>query len=144
MLFIFKMLSILLVTADNVLVLTSFAKSDCTQQFSGKQIMVKLGVCLNNHDFTQVSCDVLNKCLAGSGKMYYGDLVTCTGAPAMFLSVNVTVDSKRQIAANIHSPMTDCSSLGFTTHYSQGDCASTFALAPKCGLAGVRVNTTSV
>jgi len=129
---------------DNILVLTSFGKADCSDRgLAAKQVLVKLNTCLNNHDFTQVSCNTLSTCLSGSGRMTYEDLVTCTKAPRMLVSVNVTVDSQRTIAANIHSPMTDCTSLGFTSRYKQGDCASTFAFSSKCGFPGVRVNTTS-
>src|SRR3990167_8551763 len=70
--------------------LRSVGDADCNDPHKVLAIVKIPFGCLNNHDFASISCGVLSKCL-GNGTVWYEDLVNCTGANSMHLSVDATV-----------------------------------------------------
>jgi hypothetical protein len=124
------------------LVLSSWVSSACNGAQEPYNVTVPLGICLNNHDFDAVDCTLLTKCLTSSLPSRYGSktfpyvaLVNCSRAPAMSLSVLNSV-SGNTLTAKIYPLQKTCGAIGLPLHYSYGECASTFALAKHCGIAG--------
>ncbi len=107
-------------------------------------LTIPMGVCLNNHDFSKASCDKLEACLLRvpkGGTMAYKDLVQCTGAPSMALSVRTEVDATTgRLRAFVYPLSRSCSGLPVVLHFGKKQCASLFAVSKKCGIAGAAVD----
>lgn len=132
--------------AQSYLILSSYTNSDCdASSVLPYNVSVQLDQCLNNHDFNKVPCDNLTTCLdslsSGGQTIAYEDLVNCTGAPSMLLSVFQTYDSSsNELAVKVYPLSRACGDIPLPLHYQYGACASTFALSKSCGISGASVS----
>ncbi len=122
---------------------TVLLRSMTDKACSGKprfSLSIPTGTCLNNHDFNKVECSRLQACLARvpqGGVLPYEELVQCTGAPSMRLSVRQEVDpSTGRLRALIYPLSRSCSGLPIVLHFAKQQCASLFAVSKSCGIAG--------
>jgi hypothetical protein len=118
-------------------------KCDEEELFS---LTIPLSKCLNNHDFSKVDCAKLHACIGDKKRMAYEDLVQCSGAPSMRLSVfqevwffvlfslsyccNTKVDpTTGRLRVLLYPLSRSCSSIPIPLHFARGSCASTFAVS---------------
>jgi hypothetical protein len=100
-----------------------------------------LGECLNNVDFAKVPCDLLDSCIEAGMRRYrsptfpYKFLKECTGAKPLPLSVRPSVKNGK-LRAHIYPVSKTCWGIPLPLSFESGQCASTFAVSSKCGIAG--------
>jgi hypothetical protein len=103
-------------------------------------------VCLNNHDFDDPPCPILEDCIdklyvTYGGTIPYEQLVNCSGAPPMHLSVQLSYDpNANKLDAKIYPISKTCFGIPLPLTFKEGECASTFALSKKCGIPGASLS----
>ena len=104
--------------ARRYLALTNYYDSGCTKKADGGAVLLPFDQCQNNHNFNKVDCHTLGKCL-GKGNITYADLITCTGAPSMYLSVNVSYafGQSQPIKAHVYTPLKTCRPFGIAFYF---------------------------
>jgi hypothetical protein len=125
------------------MLLRSSSAKDCSTE-SDFALTIPMGKCLNNHDFSKVACDKLQACLLRvpkGGLLPYEDLVQCSGAPSMPLSVFQEVDATTgRLRALVYPLSRTCSDIPIVMHFAKQQCASLFAVSKQCGIAGAAVD----
>lgn len=117
------------------IIFTPFVNDDCTGDF-GANVTIPTLSCLNNHDFNKVPCPTLTDCLTTWNIMSYEDLVDCTGAPAMDLSINATVYTDGSITVHSYALSTGCHGIPVPIFENVGDCSTFFAFNKECYPSG--------
>ena len=112
-----------------------FTSSNCSGA-SGSLVTLNTGECLNNHDFSKVDCSILQQCLAGNNQMTYQELVECSGAPALSLSINITATEDGSITVHTYPISKTCFGIPVPVHEDVGDCSKLFAFNPDCYPSG--------
>lgn len=124
--------------------LRSMSLDTCNSTRALAVVKIALGVCLNNHDFSRVPCPLFQKCL-GNSTVRYEDLVKCTGAPSMALSIYAKYDSDDdEVSVHIFPISRTCFGIPIPLSYKRYECVSSrFALNPPCGHRGAEMVTPS-
>ena len=119
---------------SGIITFTPYETDDCTG-LSVANVTLPTGVCLNNHDFNKVSCDILTECLSGNS-LSYEDLVSCSGAPAMSLSINITAYNDGSFVVHGFPVSKKCFGVPVPIPEEVGGCSTLFALNKECYPSG--------
>uniref|UniRef100_A0A7S4I218 Uncharacterized protein n=1 Tax=Vannella robusta TaxID=1487602 RepID=A0A7S4I218_9EUKA len=119
---------------SGIITFTPFVNDDCTGT-PVANVTLPTGVCLNDHDFNKVSCSVLTNCLSGNS-LSYEDLVSCSGAPAMSLSINITAYNDGSFVVHAFPLSKKCFGVPVPIPEEVGGCSTLFALNKECYPSG--------
>lgn len=121
-------------TLNGTLTFTSYTESGCTGNFVS-EVTLPTEECINNHDFNKVSCNLLTHCLS-EGTMTYEELVNCTQAPAMKLSIRIEAYSNSTIIVHSYALSKTCLGVPIPILESVGSCSTLFAFNKDCFPSG--------
>ena len=122
-------------TLNGTLTFTSYTTSDCSGNHVAT-VTIPTEVCINNHDFNKVSCEILTDCLSG-GTISYETLVNCTQAPAMKLSIKVEAHSSTSLVVYSYALSKTCFGVPVPIFETVGDCSTFFAFNKDCYPSGI-------
>ena len=115
----------------------SYLNNDCGGNTTAANVTIATDTCLNNHDFSKVSCSILESCLNSVPTMSYEQLVECSGAPSMHLSVILTAFTDGAIKVHAYAGSKTCHGLSAPIPEEVGSCSTFFAFNKDCYASGI-------